>query len=145
MKRLKRKENRTGKRKAALLASAALNAFLDGEERSASELSQGHTVAPAGLCGTDVGELVILTPKKLFDGPFLCGFRRRWAVYAKDARAREARRRWLAKHLCCVVEVAWDGLYEVHAGDHPGPLILVKHASLLPAPSEARQAGRGGK
>lgn len=126
----KKKGNQIEDDGVALVACAAVGAVFDGDEVLASALCDGHIVAPAGLCGTDVGELLVIEPTKLLDDRFVRGFRKRWSVPTKDPSSREDRRHWLAKHLCCSVEVAWDGVYEVHAGDDPGPLIVVKHTAL---------------
>jgi len=128
------KRNKKGKQieddGVALVACAALGAVFEDEQVLASALCGGHIVASAGLCGTDVGEFLIIEPTKLLDDRFVRGFRKRWSVPAKDANVREDRRGWLKKQLCCSVEVAWDGVCEVHAGDDPGPLIVVKHTAL---------------
>lgn len=114
----------------ALVASEMLSRCVGQDDVLATALCNGHAVTRVGLAATDVAQLLIVEPTKLLDGRFVSGFRKLWRSPARNRRDRQRRQQWLEKRLCCAVDVTWDGVYEVHAGDDPGPLVVVKHAAL---------------
>ena len=114
---------------AGVIGGAILQSALDGEEVLASAVCSGHFVSPVGHSGTDVGQLLLVTPTKLLEERFLREFKQRWSMPSRKRRDRTERRKWLATHLSCVIDVTWDGLYAVYAGDTPGPVIVAKHVA----------------
>ena len=127
---MKKKRPTSAQEEIVLVANAVLNRCLGRDDMLATALCDGHVVNRVGLAATDVAQLLIVEPTKLLDDRFVSGFRELWQSPARNRRDRQRRQQWLEKRLCCAVDVTWDGVYEVHAGDDPGPLIVVKHAAL---------------
>ena len=126
----KRQKLTSAQEEIALLAREMLSRCVGQHDTLAITLCNGHVVERVGLAATDVAQLLIVEPTRLLDDRFVSGFRKLWRSPARNRRDQQRRQQWLEKRLCCVVDVTWDGVYEVRAGDDPGPLIVVKHAAL---------------